>query len=121
MRSLALRTRSLGAALAVVAATSFVVGTAAPASATATPPGQTSLAFVSDPGDSIGGGQTRSWSPADGTFSTTHGNGLVEVRFTECLGVVDARLRGADRARHRPGTVRGRHPLPVPVADEAPG
>jgi hypothetical protein len=80
MRTRALRIGTLGAALAVVAT---FAGTATPASATTPGAGVTSLTFVSDPGDDIFGGQTRSWLPSDATFTTTHSAGMVEVRVKD--------------------------------------
>lgn len=43
--------------------------------------GATSLTLESEPGDLIGGGIDRSFSPADGSFGATGGAGLVSVLF----------------------------------------
>lgn len=74
------RTRRLAVLLVLVVAlvASPVVPPATPAAAVT---GQTSLHFNSEVGDSIGGGQTRTWTPSDGTFATTNEPAAVTVRF----------------------------------------
>src|SRR5688500_839145 len=87
------------------------------AAAAAVVPGETRLTFQSDAGDYIGGGQTRTWTTVDGSFSATQSTSFVSIAFAGASNDwrLDFRARDGRALTAGPYELATRYPFNSPT------